>query len=160
MDFLSDPIFQVPLGLIAIYVTWRVFKRQTQKGLLSIDKQNQNELAVNKNTLIVTGLVAGVIGAALGFLPFGIFHQWLAGFLPTDVSVILFILAFGYPLPLLATLVVLPLGGAIMGVVGTNIGLKIYLKKNIGNDHLWRVAFFWGLIFGFLINIFFGFYSQ
>ncbi len=111
----------------------------------------------------VIGLIAGIIGAALGFLPFAYWHEFAGSRvneLPGDTSSILFILAYGLPLPMVAVFVVLPIGGAIMGVIGVKIGLKRHLNKNGNPDRVKTVAVWWGLIFGFLFNLFVGFFSQ
>lgn len=132
---------------------WTFFSRA---DLIEIQK----ELVPNKWIITMIGFVAGVIGAALGLLPFLGLHEFLAGLLPEDASRLLFILAFGYPIHIVAAIFVLPLGGAIMGTIGANIGANRHIKNNIGDDYIWwRVTFWWGLIFGFFINLFFGVFS-
>lgn len=116
-----------------------------------------------KSTVTVIGLIAGIVGAALGVVPFSILHEFLGGLvndMPGDTSTILFILAYGLPLPMMAIFVVLPIGGIIMGMIGANIGAKRHLKKSNGSNHVKMVAMWWGLIFGFLFNLFVGFFSQ
>jgi hypothetical protein len=119
-----------------------------------------------KSTIRAHGLVGGLIGAALGVVPFFFLHVFLGGLVENmhlqrdTFTIILFILAYGLGFPSIAVFVVLPLGGAITGIIGANIGTKRYLKKNIGNDRIRWVAFWWGLSFGFLFNLFVGFYSQ
>ena len=44
----------------------------------------QNELTPNKWIITMIGFIAGVVGAALGLLPFGILHELLAGLLPDN----------------------------------------------------------------------------
>ena len=127
------------------------------KGISDQDRS----YSISKVTVI--GLIAGIVGAVLGFIPFAILHEFLGGLvrdMPGDTSTILFILAYGLPLPIIVFLFVLPLGGIIMGIIGANVGVKRSLKKKSGNKNVKAVAFWWGLIFGFLFNLFVGFFNQ
>ena len=124
---------------------------------------SDQDQSYSKGEVTVIGLIAGIVGAVLGFIPFAILHEFLGGLvndMPGDTSTILFILAYGLPLPMVAVIVVLPLGGIIMGIIGANVGAKRYIKKISGNKNVKAVAFWWGLIFGFLFNLFVGFFNQ
>jgi hypothetical protein len=122
--------------------------------------------AYSKRTVVLIGIIAGIIGAILGFRPFAIWHESLGGLVESidvrrnAIISILYLLTYGLGFPAVAAYVVLPLGGAVTGVIGANIGTKRYLKKNTGVDRIRSVAFWWGLVFGFLFNLFVGFYSQ
>ena len=109
----------------------------------------------------IIGLIAGMEGAALGYVPFAYWHELLASRvnnLPGDTSRPLFILAYGFPLPMTAAFIVLPIGGAIMGMIAARMGLFINKKRKTNKTKI--VAFMWGLVFGFFFNMFVGFFNQ
>ncbi len=160
----SSPAAAIPLAALGM-ISQAVGQPVIQKEII-VNNIPSRDHSYSKSTITVIGLIGGVIGAALGFVPFFFLHEFL-GSLVNDThvpretfTIILFILAYGLGFPSIAALVVLPLGGAITGIIGAKIGTKRYLKKNMGNDRIRPVSFWWGLIFGFFYNLLVGFYNQ
>jgi hypothetical protein len=101
----------------------------------------------------VIGLVMGIIGAIVGFIPMEFLHSLLYGILGSYIprggpSVLLFLIS-GYPM-IWGEIIILPIGGAIFGFIGSFIGLKRQSSR------LWL----WGGVAGFLFNLFVSFWAQ
>lgn len=113
--------------------------------------------------VMLTGAISGLIGSALGFLPFLLLHGFLISLtdnLTGDTSKIISMLADGIPLPMLGAITVLPIGGIVTGMVGTSIGLLRHLKNGGALESQKWVALRWGLVFGFFFSSLFTYYNQ
>ena len=95
------------------------------------------------------GLIAGIIGAVIGFLPIDLLKIFLVESILLRVfgsygaipDYLLYIT--GLPLPSYGVVLV-PIGGALFGIIGALIGLGRHSSR----------VWLWGGIFGLLFNLF------
>ena len=81
------------------------------------------------------GLIMGIIGVIVGFLPVMFLKNYLG--------------IFGFPLPW-AGIIILPIGSALFGIIGTSIAWFS------SSQHIWL----WGSVAGLLFNFCVSFWAQ
>ncbi len=105
---------------------------------------------------VLIGLVMGLIGSIVGFIPVMYLHYQLTDFLVykifgsynTTPDALLYLVA-GLPLPFAGILIV-PIGGAIFGIIGALVGLRRHSVR------IWL----WAGIAGLLVNFLVSFWAQ
>jgi hypothetical protein len=113
----------------------------------------------------VAGMGCGMVAAVVAFLPIMLLQMWLLGLLARiagpayDLPLPLILLFTGLPLPW-ALILIVPVGGALLGLVGSIAGLRQAQKKAQPARVQWRVALLWAALSGAAINLLVSFWAQ
>lgn len=112
----------------------------------------------------LTGIGCGLIAAVVTFVPislvrFFVAEQWLQLLANQDLSQLYVFLVAGLPLPW-ALILVMPLGGALLGLLGASAGVWRAQRQGVPAYKQLRVAMLWGGLGGTAVHLFVSFWAQ
>jgi hypothetical protein len=112
----------------------------------------------------LTGIGCGFIAAVVTFMPislvrFFLAQQWMPLFANSDLSLLHLFLVAGLPLPW-ALILVMPLGGALLGLVGAAVGVWRAQRRGVPASKQLRTAMLWGALGGTAVHLFVSFWAQ
>jgi hypothetical protein len=112
----------------------------------------------------LTGIGCGLIAAIVTFVPislvrFFVAQQWMPLWANSDLSLLHLFLVTGLPLPW-ALILVMPLGGALLGLLGAVVGVWRAQRRGVPAYKQLRVAMVWGGLGGTAVHLFVSFWAQ
>jgi hypothetical protein len=107
----------------------------------------------------------GLVAAVVTFLPLMLMQMWLLDRVAQiagpvyDLPLPLLLLFTGLPLPWVFILIV-PIGGALLGLVGAAVGARRAQKRAQPARSQWRAALLWAALGGAAVNLLVSFWAQ